>query len=104
MASQSPNQPPFLPPVTQPPFLPALPPAQLHCLPAFLSLGAFVKGSQWLVWRFESDSTLGDALDGLIGEFPYDLEQYVVGRVNDKVPAGKRETIVSVCALGFKGV
>ena len=24
--------------------------------------GGFTKGTQWLVWKFESDSTLGDAL------------------------------------------
>ncbi len=24
--------------------------------------GGFTKGTQWLVWRFESDSTLGDAV------------------------------------------
>ena len=26
------------------------------------SAGGFTKGTQWLVWKFESDSTLGDAL------------------------------------------
>lgn len=24
--------------------------------------GGFTRGTQWLVWKFESDSTLGDAL------------------------------------------
>ncbi len=28
---------------------------------------AFTKNSQWLVWKFESDATLGDALDGKLG-------------------------------------
>jgi hypothetical protein len=32
--------------------------------------GAFSKGTQWLVWKFESDATLGDALDGQLGSFP----------------------------------
>jgi hypothetical protein len=26
------------------------------------SAGGFTKGTQWLVWKFESDSTLADAL------------------------------------------
>ena len=26
------------------------------------SEGGFIKGTQWLVWKFESDSTLGDAM------------------------------------------
>ena len=30
----------------------------------------FTPGTQWLVWKFESDSTLGDALSGLLGPFP----------------------------------
>ena len=57
--------------------------------------GAFVKGSQWLVWKFESDSTLGDALDGLIGEFPYGLEPFVMGKTNESMAPEKRETLVS---------
>ena len=32
--------------------------------------GNFTKGSQWLVWDFESDSTLSDALQGNLGAFP----------------------------------
>ncbi|GAX81560.1 hypothetical protein CEUSTIGMA_g8988.t1 [Chlamydomonas eustigma] len=58
------------------------------------SQGAFVKGSQWLVWKFESDSTLGDALDGKIGTFPYGVEEYVLGKVNEGMPVDKRETLV----------
>ena len=34
------------------------------------SQGGITSGSQWLVWRFESDSTLGDACDGALGPFP----------------------------------
>jgi len=56
--------------------------------------GAFIKGSQWLVWKFESDSTLGDALDGLIGEFPYGLEPFVMGKSNESMASEKRETLV----------
>jgi len=32
--------------------------------------GGFIQGTQWLVWKFESDSTLGDAMqasDALLG-------------------------------------
>ena len=31
-------------------------------------------GTQWLVWRFETDSTLADALSGSLGRFPECLE------------------------------
>lgn len=34
------------------------------------SQGGITSGSQWLVWRFESDSTLADACDGALGPFP----------------------------------
>lgn len=30
----------------------------------------FTKGTQWLVWNFESDSTLADALENRLGKFP----------------------------------
>jgi len=56
--------------------------------------GAFTKGSQWLVWKFESDSTLGDALDGYLGEFPLCLEQYMTGKVNESMVKDKRETLI----------
>jgi hypothetical protein len=32
--------------------------------------GGFTKGTQWLAWDFESDCTLGEALDGGLGSFP----------------------------------
>jgi len=32
--------------------------------------GGFVSGAEWMVWQFESDSTLKDALDGTLGKFP----------------------------------
>jgi len=33
----------------------------------------FTKGTRWLVWVFESDSTLADALEGRLGSFPESL-------------------------------
>ena len=32
--------------------------------------GGFGRDEQWIVWRFESDATLGDAIAGQLGEFP----------------------------------
>ena len=39
----------------------------------------FTPGTQWLVWKFESDSTLGDALSGLLGPFPGCLAGIMLG-------------------------
>lgn len=39
----------------------------------------FTPGTQWLVWKFESDSTLGDALSGLLGPFPSCLAEIMLG-------------------------
>ena len=39
----------------------------------------FTPGTQWLVWKFESDSTLGDALSGLLGPFPGCLAEIMLG-------------------------
>ena len=36
-------------------------------------------GGQWLVWQFESDSTLADAMDGLLGPWPNALADLVLG-------------------------
>lgn len=33
-------------------------------------------GTQWLVWKYESDSTLGDATSGALGPFPECLAPY----------------------------
>lgn len=38
----------------------------------------FTKGTQWLIWKYESDSTLGDAVSGNLGAFPACLAQYVL--------------------------
>ncbi|KAG2491716.1 hypothetical protein HYH03_009879 [Edaphochlamys debaryana] len=58
--------------------------------------GAFTKGSQWLVWKFESDATLGDALDGRLGPFPACLEEFMMAgrRVPEGQPQDKRDTVV----------
>ncbi|KAG1681303.1 hypothetical protein FOA52_007349 [Chlamydomonas sp. UWO 241] len=56
--------------------------------------GDFDEGSQWLVWKFESDSTLADALDGVLGEFPYSVENLVTGRRDAGAPRHKREAAV----------
>jgi len=46
--------------------------------------GGFTKGTEWLVWNFESDSTLQDAVDGLLGQFPQCLEDVMLrGSPND---------------------
>lgn len=56
--------------------------------------GAFTKGSQWLVWKFESDATLGDALDGRLGAFPACLEEFMLGKVNPNLSPEKRDAQV----------
>lgn len=48
------------------------------------SQGGITSGSQWLVWRFESDSTLGDACDGNLGPFPDCLSDIMLGRRAEK--------------------
>lgn len=34
------------------------------------SIGSITAGSQWLVWNYESDSTLAAAIEGRLGAFP----------------------------------
>ncbi|KAK9817239.1 hypothetical protein WJX72_011627 [[Myrmecia] bisecta] len=46
------------------------------------SEGGFTKGTQWLVWKYESDSTLADACQGDLGPFPGALEDIMLGSVN----------------------
>lgn len=58
------------------------------------TIGNFTKGSQWLLWRFESDSTLGDALDGALGPFPEALEQIVLGKVSEWADEQKRDALI----------
>jgi serine/threonine protein kinase len=63
--------------------------------PADAQGGAMVAGSQWLAWRFESDSTLADGLDGFLGgKFPEGLEALVLGRVDESADREKREAEV----------
>lgn len=50
--------------------------------------GPFGKGTQWLVWKFESDATLGNALDGQLGSFPACL-QVSTGRAGCWVMSSK---------------
>lgn len=33
-------------------------------------MGSITVGSQYLVWNFETDSTLADAIEGRLGAFP----------------------------------
>jgi serine/threonine protein kinase len=43
------------------------------------SSGGIIAGSQWLVWKFESDATLADACNGSLGSFPGCLAPAVLG-------------------------
>eukprot|EP00878_Enallax_costatus_P035519 GHUV01039651.1.p2 GENE.GHUV01039651.1~~GHUV01039651.1.p2 ORF type:complete len:127 (-),score=28.80 GHUV01039651.1:286-666(-) len=54
------------------------------------------KGTQWLVWKFESDSTLGDALSGGLGDWPEDIEEIMLGKIDEDKPVEKREAAVRV--------
>lgn len=54
------------------------------------------KGTQWLIWKFESDSTLGDALSGNLGEWPEDIEEIMLGKIDEDKPVEKREAAVRV--------
>ena len=58
------------------------------------SIGGFTKGTQWLAWDFESDCTLGDALEGGIGSFPEALEDVVMGKDLDNMNVDKRHATV----------
>lgn len=58
------------------------------------SVGGFTRDTQWLVWDYESDCTLGDALDGVIGTFPGDVEEIVLGRALNNANIGKRDVAV----------
>ena len=74
-----------------------LPSSSCLLLPAAETDGAFAKGSQWLVWKFESDSTLSDALEGSLGPWPQCLEGFMSLRTNGSTPTDKRDTMVSGC-------
>ena len=56
--------------------------------------GGFDRGSQWLVWDYESDATLGAALEGEVGRFPEDLAEYVTGREVQGGSVAKREVTI----------
>jgi hypothetical protein len=41
--------------------------------------GGFIRGAEWMVWDFESDSTLYDAIEGALGKFPADVSEIFLG-------------------------
>ena len=43
------------------------------------SSGGILAGSQWLVWKFESDATLADACSGSLGAFPESVAPLMLG-------------------------
>lgn len=61
---------------------PRVKPYAAEYLGAFMaqgSSGGITAGTQWLVWRFESDATLGDACNGFLGPFPACLGPFILG-------------------------
>ncbi|KAL0027002.1 hypothetical protein WJX79_007943 [Trebouxia sp. C0005] len=56
--------------------------------------GGFIQGTQWLVWKFESDSTLGDAMQGLLGPFPLSLAEFVLTKSQRKQSEQKQELLI----------
>jgi hypothetical protein len=52
------------------------------------------------VWKFESDSTLADALSGNLGQWPEDIEEIMLKRVDLTQPVEKREAAVSFAVVG----
>lgn len=56
--------------------------------------GGFIKGTQWLVWKFESDSTLNDAMQGLLGPFPLSLAEFVLSKSERKKDEQKQELLI----------
>ncbi|GMH32272.1 hypothetical protein BSKO_00106 [Bryopsis sp. KO-2023] len=47
------------------------------------SVGGITAGTQWLVWSYESDSTLGDAVEGRLGKFPNAVADLFVRNYDD---------------------
>ncbi|KAK9821704.1 hypothetical protein WJX74_010685 [Apatococcus lobatus] len=68
--------------------------AYLGTFRADASGGGFTRGTQWLMWRFESDSTLADALQGSLGPFPLAVERFVTGKERPNAKVQKRETTI----------
>ncbi|KAI3427321.1 hypothetical protein D9Q98_010238 [Chlorella vulgaris] len=58
------------------------------------TMGGITSGSQWLVWKFESDSTLGDACEGALGPFPDSLSGIMLGRRGEAMDDEKRAVAV----------
>ena len=65
------------------------------CWSAEQSEGGFVAGSQWLVWSFESDATLSDAVEGPLGSFPDCIQEYVL-KNGSRMEEGERDIKVLV--------
>lgn len=57
----------------------------------------FTEGTQWLVWNFESDSTLADALENRLGRFP-DCLSGIILRGNACGNSGKMQAAV-ICEV-----
>lgn len=74
------------------------------------SPGGFTAGSQWLLWKFESDATLGDACAGNLGRFPGSLGNIMLGEKRSdalgEMDPVKRDSLVvkEVMSRLFKGL
>ncbi len=58
-----------------------------------LLLRVRTQGTQWLVWNFQSESTLADAL---LGNFPACLDEYMNGGRGTMKDTDKRDSQVRV--------
>ncbi|RMZ53509.1 hypothetical protein APUTEX25_003331, partial [Auxenochlorella protothecoides] len=62
--------------------------------------GAFTRGTQWLVWRFESDATLADAMAGLLdGGMEASLGRIMLGPRSDSMPDQKRHLALTKAVM-----
>ncbi|KAL6774629.1 STL1 [Auxenochlorella protothecoides x Auxenochlorella symbiontica] len=62
--------------------------------------GAFTRGTQWLVWRFESDATLADAMAGLLdGGMETSLGRIMLGPRSDSMPDQKRHLALTKAVM-----
>ncbi|PRW05929.1 Serine threonine- kinase chloroplastic [Chlorella sorokiniana] len=61
--------------------------------------GGITSGSQWLVWKFESDSTLGDACDGQLGPFPDCLADIVLGERRAAAMDDQKRALATIKAV-----
>uniref|UniRef100_A0A7S1SQZ8 Protein kinase domain-containing protein n=1 Tax=Tetraselmis chuii TaxID=63592 RepID=A0A7S1SQZ8_9CHLO len=56
--------------------------------------GGFIRGAEWMVWDFESDSTLYDAIEGALGKFPADVSEIFLGSAAGGYEESKRDALV----------